>query len=85
MLQENGIEDFRPLDVSLETDGDQYEGEKYKNRLGQISVSDSSKDGGYDLRDMPEYNVETKADFRGNQEAIDWLMKDPNDFKREVL
>ena len=80
MLQENGIEDFRPLDVSLETDGDQYEGEKYKNRLGQISVSDSSKDGGYDLRDMPEYNVETKADFRGNQEAIDWLMKDPNDF-----
>lgn len=80
MLQENGIEDFRPLDVSLETDGDQYEDEKYKNGMDQISVSDSSKDGGYDLRDMPEYNVETKADFKGNQEAIDWLMKDPNDF-----
>ena len=80
MLQENGIEDFRPLDVSLETDGDQYEGEKYKNGVEQLSVSDSSKDGGYDLRDMPEYNVETKADFQGNQEAVDWLMKDPNDF-----
>ena len=80
MLQENGIEDFRPLDVSLETDGEQYEGDKYKNGLGQISVSDSGKDGGYDFRDMPEYNLETKADFRGNQEAIDWLMKDPNDF-----
>lgn len=80
MLQENGIEDFRPLDVSLETVGDQYEGERYKNGLDQISVSDSSKDGGNDFRDMPEYNVETKADFRGNQEAIDWLMKDPNDF-----
>ena len=80
MLQENGIEDFRPLDVSLETDGDQYEGEKYRNGEDQISVSDSSKDGGYDLRDMPEYNVETKADFKGNQEAIDWLIKDPNDF-----
>lgn len=80
MLQENGIEDFRPLDVSLEADGDQYEGEKYKNGVDQISLSDSSKDGGYDLRDMPEYNVETKADFKGNQEAIDWLMKDPNDF-----
>lgn len=80
MLQENGIEDFRPLDVSLETDGDLYADEKYSNREDQISVSDSSKDGGYDLRDMPEYNVETKADFKGNQEAIDWLMKDPNDF-----
>ena len=80
MLQENGIEDFRPLDVSLETDGNQYEGEKYRNGEDQISVSDSSKDGGYDLRDMPEYNVETKADFKGNQEAIDWLIKDPNDF-----
>ena len=80
MLQVNGIEDFRPLDVSLERDGDQYEGEKYKNEVDQISVSDSSKDGGYDIRDMPEYNVETKADFKGNQEAIDWLMKDPNDF-----
>ena len=80
MLHENGIEDFRPLDVSLERDGDQYEGERYKDGLDQISVSDSSKDGGYDLRDMPEYNVETKADFKGNQEAIDWLMKDPNDF-----
>lgn len=80
MLQENGIEDFRPLDVSLETDGDQYEGEKYRNGEDQISVSDSTKDGGYDLRDMPEYNVETKADFKGNQEAIDWLIKDPNDF-----
>ena len=80
MLQENGIEDFRPLDGSLETDGDQYEGEKYRNGEDQISVSDSSKDGGYDLRDMPEYNVETKADFKGNQEAIDWLIKDPNDF-----
>jgi len=64
MLQENGIEDFRPLDVSLEADGDQYEGEKYKNGVDQISLSDSSKDGGYDLRDMPEYNVETKADFK---------------------
>lgn len=80
MLQENGIEDFRPLDVSLETDGNQYEGEKYRKGEDQISVSDSSKDGEYDLRDMPEYNVETKADFKGNQEAIDWLMKDPNDF-----
>ena len=80
MLQENGIEDFRPLDVSLETDEDQYEGEKYKNGVDQISLSDSSKDGGYDLRDMPEYNLETKADFKGNQEAIDWLMKDPNDY-----
>ncbi|KAL9983266.1 hypothetical protein ACROYT_G005412 [Oculina patagonica] len=81
MLQENGIEDFHPLDVSLDTEDDPYEGEKYKNGIDQISVSDSNqKDGGYGLRDMPEYNVETKADFKGNQEAIDWLMKDPNDF-----
>ena len=80
MLQENGIEDFRPLDVSLETEEDPYEGEKYTNGNDQISVSDSNKDEGYGSRDMPEYNVETKADFKGNQEAIDWLMKDPNDF-----
>lgn len=80
MLQENGIEDFHPLDVSLDTEDDPYEGEKYKNGIDQISVSDSNKDGGYGLRDMPEYNVETKADFKENQEAIDWLMKDPNDF-----
>ena len=81
MLQTNGIEDFRPLDVSLETKEDTYEGEKYQNGNDQISVSDSdNKDGGYNLRDMPEYNSETKADFKGNQEAIDWLMKDPNEF-----
>lgn len=80
MLQENGIEDFRPLDVSMETEGYPYEGEKYKNGNDQLSVSDSNKDEEYGLRDMPEYNVETKADFKGNQEAIDWLMKDPNDF-----
>ena len=81
MLQENGIEDFRPLDVSLETDEGPYEGEKHHKEMDQMSVSDSgNNDEGYNLRDMPEYNLETKADFKGNQEAIDWLMKDPNDY-----
>lgn len=29
---------------------------------------------------MPEYHLDTKADFERNQEAIDWLMKDPNEY-----
>ena len=81
MLQKNGIEDFRPLDVSMETDEVPSDGQQFENEIDQASVADNSnKNGDYDLRNMPEYNLETKADFKGNQEAIDWMMKDPNDY-----
>ena len=82
MLQKNGIEDFRPLDVTLEDE--EYPSNKevqYQNGIDQASVSDKSDgNGGLDLQSMPEYKSETKADFNANQEAIDWIMKDPNDF-----
>lgn len=81
MLQKNGIEDFRPLDLSVETEEDHSNDQAYEDGIDQTSIIDSSdKNGDYDLRSMPEYNMETKADFKGNQEAIDWMMKDPNDF-----
>ena len=82
MLQKNGIEDFRPLDVTLEDE--EYPSNKEvqdQNGIDQASVSDKSdENGGLDLQSMPEYKSETKADFNANQEAIDWIMKDPNDF-----
>lgn len=82
MLQKNGIEDFRPLDVTLEDEEYPSNNElRYQNGIDQASVSDKSdKNGGLDLQSMPEYKSETKADFNANQEAIDWMMKDPNDF-----
>ena len=83
MLQKDGIEDFRPLDFSVETDEDasKSDSQQYGNGIDQMSVTDNgNKNEGYDLRNMPEYNMETKADFKGNQEAIDWMMKDPNDY-----
>ena len=73
MLQKNGIEDFRPLDVSIDTDEDPSDDQQYDNGIGD-------RNGDYDLKDMPEYNLETKADFKGNQEAIDWMMKEPNEY-----
>ena len=81
MLQKNGIEDFRPLDVTMDTDEDPSDNQQYENEIDQFSVSDNSnKNRDYDLKSMPEYNLETKADFKANQEVIDWMMKDPNDF-----
>ena len=82
MLQKNGIEDFRPLDVTLEDEEYPSNNElQYQNGIDQASVSDKSdENGGLDLQSMPEYKSETKADFNANQEAIDWIMKDPNDF-----
>lgn len=81
MLQKDGIEDFRPLDFSVETDEDASDNQQYGNGIDQMSVTENSnKNEGYDLRNLPEYNMETKADFKGNQEAIDWMMKDPNDY-----
>lgn len=82
MLQKNGIEDFRPLDVTLEDEEYPSNNEQqYQNGIDQASVSEKSdENGGLDLQSMPEYKSETKADFNANQEAIDWIMKDPNDF-----
>ena len=82
MLQKNGIEDFRPLDVTLEDEEYPSNNElQYQNGIDHASVSDKSdENGGLDLQSMPEYKSETKADFNANQEAIDWIMKDPNDF-----
>lgn len=82
MLQKNGIEDFRPLDVTLEDEEYPSNNElQYQNGIDHASISDKSdENGGLDLQSMPEYKSETKADFNANQEAIDWIMKDPNDF-----
>ena len=81
MLQENGIEDFRPLDVTIETDEGPHKEKKHHKEKDQMLVSHTGdNDEGYNLQDMPEYKMETKADFEENQEAIDWLMKDPNEY-----
>ena len=79
MLQKNGIEDFRPLDLTIDTGKEEKEVE-----AGLFSDSDDGDEKeDFNFHDMPEYNHETKADFKGNQEAIDWLMKDPNEYNVE--
>jgi hypothetical protein len=85
MLEQNGIEDPYPLDATIE-----YEDKKILPKpiiATENNVQDKSSftyedpdDQRYDSNDMPEYGVETKADFKGNQEAADWLMHDPNKF-----
>lgn len=85
MLQENGIDDPYPLDATIE-----YEHNKKLPKpiiATETNPKDKSsfnyedpEDTRYGSNDMPEYDVETKADFKANQEAADWLMHDPNKF-----
>jgi len=74
-------EDFHSFELFTETDEDISDNEQYNDVEQQASLADgSNKEGDYKLRSLPEYHVDTKADFEGNQEAIDWLMKDPNEY-----
>ncbi|XP_068709805.1 myb-like protein F isoform X1 [Montipora foliosa] len=77
----NGIKDFYFYDLFTETGEDTSDDQEYDNNIHQKSLTDSNKkDADYSLKSMPEYHMDTKADFEGNQEAIDWLIKDPNEF-----
>ncbi|XP_015779293.1 PREDICTED: uncharacterized protein DDB_G0283697-like [Acropora digitifera] len=74
-------EDFHSFELFTETDEGISDNEQYNDGEQQASLADGgNKEGDYKLRSLPEYHVDTKADFEGNQEAIDWLMKDPNEY-----
>ncbi|KAK3734432.1 hypothetical protein QZH41_019758, partial [Actinostola sp. cb2023] len=86
MLQQTGIEDPYPLDATIE-----YESRKKLPTPIVATENDPSEkeptfnyedpeDTRYITNEMPEYSLETKADFKGNEEAAEWLMHDPNRF-----
>ncbi|XP_032229791.2 uncharacterized protein LOC5505573 isoform X2 [Nematostella vectensis] len=83
MLQQNGIEDMFPLDATVELGHRKrlprpIEATEVKT-AEKDAFGDSNDDEEY-MKDMPEYNVETKADYKGNEEAAEWLMNNPNKF-----
>lgn len=82
MLQENGIEDFDTLDATVETQKPPSKAieatSEEDRRTDDRDLTDEETN--YDAANLPEYNVETRADFEGNQEAADWLTQNPNSF-----
>ena len=72
-LQQNGIEDFDTLDATVEE-------EKPLPQPIEAAPDDDTEDQASNKKAaaLPEYNLETHADFERNQEAADWLTSNPN-------
>ena len=80
MLSQMGIDDMYPLDKSVESEKPLPKPIIATEEKGSSNEYFNDDSQSYNKKDFPEYNAETKADFSKNQEAADWLIKNPNTY-----